>query len=236
MSAIFITGAGTDVGKTFVACRLVAELRRRGYTVAAFKPLASGFDPAHPETSDPGALLTALGEPVLSANLDRIAPFRYRAPLAPDLAAAAEGRCVDFDAVVAFSRRAMATADMVVIEGVGGVMSPIAERHTVLDWISALGSPALLVTGTYLGAQTHALTALAALQRRSVAVHAVVASETHGSTVGLNDGSRSLARFTTPVPVVTVPRLPPGASHATFATLADLFCRTATRVRSGPGR
>jgi len=231
VSAIFVTGAGTDIGKTFVACGIVAELRHRGCAVAAFKPLASGFDPAHTETSDPGALLTALGEPVSPANLDRITPFRYRAPLAPDMAAKAEGRTVDFDAVVAFSRQAMAAADMVVIEGVGGVMSPIAEHHTVLDWIAALGIPTLLVTGTYLGAQTHALTALAALQRRSVAVHALVASETSDSTVGLSDSSRSLARFTAPVPVVTVPRLPQGAPHAAFATLADLFCGAATRVR-----
>ena len=231
MSAIFITGAGTDVGKTFVACGLVAEFRHRGRAVAAFKPLASGFDPAQPQASDPGALLNALGEPVSPANLDRIAPFRYRAALAPDMAAAAEGKSVDFGAVVAFSRQAMEAADMVIIEGVGGVMSPIAERHTVIDWIAALGVPALLVSGTYLGAQTHALTALAALQRRSIAVHAVVASETTGSTVSLSENMRSLARFTAPVPVVAIPRLAPGASHPAFAALADLFCATPTHVR-----
>ncbi|MGH6974406.1 MAG: dethiobiotin synthase [Stellaceae bacterium] len=231
MSAIFVTGAGTDVGKTFVACGLVAELRRRGRAVAAFKPLASGFDPAQPQASDPGALLTALGEPVSPASLDRVAPFRYRAALAPDMAAAAEGKSVDFDAVVAASRQAMAATDMVIIEGVGGVMSPIAERHTVLDWIAALAVPAVLVTGTYLGAQTHALTALAALQRRSIAVHAVVASETAGSTVDLRENVRSLARFTAPVPVVAIPRLTPNASQPAFAALADLFCAAATHVR-----
>lgn len=231
MTAIFITGAGTDVGKTFVASGLIAELRRRNRTVAAFKPLVSGFDPARPELSDPGVLLTALGEQVSPANLDRIAPWRYAAALAPDMAAAAEGRSVDFNAVVKFSRRAAMAADLVVIEGVGGVMSPIAERHTVLDWIVALDLPAVLVSGTYLGAQTHALTALAALQSRSIAVHAVVACETADSTVGLTASARSLARFADPVPVVALPRLPRDAPHPTFTALADLFCRDATRVR-----
>jgi len=231
VSAIFVTGAGTDVGKTFVACGLVAEFRRRGHAVAAYKPLASGFDPTHPAASDPGALLTALGEPVSPANLDRIAPFRYRAALAPDMAAAAEGKRIDFDAVVAVSRQAATVAELVVIEGVGGVMSPITERHTVIDWIAALRVSALLVTGTYLGAQTHALTALDALQRRSIAVHAVVANETAGSTVGLSENMRSLARFTASVPVVAIPRLSSGASHPAFATLADLFCGTPTHVR-----
>ena len=231
MSAIFVTGAGTDVGKTFVACGLISELRRRGHAVAGFKPLVSGFDPAQPQTSDPGALLTALGEPVSPANLDCIAPFRYRAALAPDMAAAAEGKSVDFDAVVALSRQAANAAEFVVIEGVGGVMSPITERHTVIDWIAALRMPAVLVTGTYLGAQTHALTALAALQRRSIAVHALVASETSGSTVSLSENIRSLARFTAPVPVVAIPRLSSDATHPAFAVLADLFCAATTHVR-----
>lgn len=231
MSAIFVTGAGTDVGKTFVAGGLVTELRRRGRAVAAFKPLASGFDPAQPQASDPGALLTALGQPISPTNLDRIAPFRYRAALAPDIAAAAEGKSVDFDAVVAFARQAIAVAEFVIIEGVGGVMSPITEQHTVIDWIAALGIPALLVTGTYLGAQTHVLTALAALQRRSIAVHAVIASETASSTVSLSENALSLARFVAPVPVVAIPRLPPDGSHPAFVTLADLFCGTPTHVR-----
>ena len=231
MTAIFVTGTGTDVGKTFVACGLVTEFRRRGHPVAAFKPLASGFDPARPETSDPGALLTALGNRISPAALDCIAPWRYAAALAPDMAAKAEGKCVDFDAVVAFSRAALGTAEMVVIEGVGGAMSPIAARHTVLDWIAALDLRALVVTGTYLGAQTHALTALAALQARRVQVLAMVASETPGSTVSLAETTRSLARFAAPLPVVSIPRLAPGAPHAAFAALADLFCCDAAHVR-----
>jgi len=231
MTAIFVTGTGTDVGKTFVACGLVTEFRRRGHPVAAFKPLASGFDPARPETSDPGALLTALGNRISPAALDCIAPWRYAAALAPDMAAKAEGKCVDFDAVVAFSRAALGAAEMVVIEGVGGAMSPIAARHTVLDWIAGLQLPALLVTGTYLGAQTHALTALAALQARGVKVLAMVASETPGSTVSLAETTRSLTRFAAPVPVVSIPRLAPGAPHAAFTALADLFCCDAAHVR-----
>ncbi|MDE2229254.1 MAG: dethiobiotin synthase [Alphaproteobacteria bacterium] len=231
MSAIFVTGTGTDIGKTFVACGLIGELRRRGRAVAAFKPLASGFDPACPEAGDPGALLAALGEPVSLTTLDRIAPWRYEAALAPNMAAEAEGKRVDFDAVVAFSHQATHAADAVVIEGVGGAMSPVAARHTVLDWIVALNLPALLVTGTYLGAQSHALTAFAALRGRGITVAALVANETPDSAVGLDETVRSLARFASPVPVVSLPRLAPGAPHAAFAALADLFCCDAAHVR-----
>ena len=231
MTAIFVTGTGTDVGKTFVACGLITELRRRGRRVAAFKPLASGFDPAQAATSDPGALLAALDEPLLPANLDRIAPWRYAAPLAPDAAAAAEGKRVDFGAVVAFSRRARDAAELAVIEGVGGVMSPIAAHHTMLDWMAALALPTVLVAGSYLGAQSHALTALAALQARQIPVRALVVSETAGAAVGLADTVAALARFAKPVPVIAVPRLAPGAPHPAIVALADLFCCDAARVR-----
>jgi len=231
VSALFVTGAGTDVGKTFVACGLATELRRRGRVVAAFKPLASGFDPAQPEASDPGALLTALGEPATVANLDRIAPWRYRAALAPDMAAEAEGKRIDFDALVAFSLHAATSAEFVIIEGVGGVMSPISASSTVLDWMAELALPALLVSGSHLGAQSHALTALLALHARRIAVLALVVSETEGSTVGLVETRNSLARFAAPTPVVSIPRLARDASHAAFRTIADLFCGDATHVR-----
>lgn len=228
MSAIFISGTGTDVGKTFVGCGLIAEIKRRRRTIAAFKPLVSGFNPEQPQASDPGALLAALGESVSSMALDRIAPWRYRAALAPDMAAEAEAKSVDFDAVVAYSRRATRAAEIVIIEGVGGVMSPIAPRHTVLDWITALDLPVLFVTGTYLGAQSHALTALAALRGRDIRVCAVVVSETPDSTVDLHATARSLIRFLS-VPVLVLPRR--ATSHLTFVALADLFCCDAARVR-----
>src|SRR5579871_163369 len=95
MSAIFITGTGTDVGKTFVASSLVRLFRQMGRTVDAIKPVVSGFDPQTAETSDPGILLEALGRPVTPEEIERISPWRFREPLSPDLAAAIEGRRID---------------------------------------------------------------------------------------------------------------------------------------------
>lgn len=220
MSAVFVTATGTDIGKTFTACGLVAELKRRGRQVTALKPLASGFDPAHAAESDPGRLLAALGLTLDDANLDRIAPWRFRAALAPDMAARLEGKRVDFAAVVAFCRRAARGPGDLVIEGVGGVMSPIADGQTGLDWMAALDLPVIVVAGTYLGAQSHALTALEALAARNLAVRALVLSETPDSPVGHAETASSLARFAPGLPVVTLPRhnAAPG-----FARLADLL-------------
>jgi dethiobiotin synthetase len=156
MSAIFVTAAGTDIGKTFVACGLVRALQARGRKVAALKPIASGFVPTDPERSDSGRLLAALGRPVTTETIAQVSPWRFAAALSPDMAAAREGRTVDFAAVVGFCRDAVATRDgALLIEGIGGVMTPLDARHTVLDWMAALDIPIVLVAGSYLGAISH---------------------------------------------------------------------------------
>ena len=161
MTAIFITATGTDVGKTFVAAALIRHLRQMGRTVDAIKPIVSGFDPARPNTSDPGVLLTALGKQVTQPEIDRIAPWRYRAPLSPDLAARREGKTIDVNAVIEFCHNAIETKeDILLIEGVGGIMVPLDEHKTVLDVMMALRLPLILVAGSYLGTISHTLTAL----------------------------------------------------------------------------
>src|SRR5262249_21918620 len=102
VTAAFVTATGTDVGKTFVTAGLIRHFRTAGRAVEAFKPVVSGFDPATPALSDPGMLLAALGRKVTPEELDRIAPFRFAAPLSPDMAARREGRTLDFDAIVEF--------------------------------------------------------------------------------------------------------------------------------------
>jgi dethiobiotin synthetase len=227
MSAFFVTGSGTEIGKTFVTASLIHTLRRRGRAVAALKPVASGFDPAHPEDSDPGTLLAALGEGISTQTLDRIAPWRFRAPLSPDMAAARENRRIDFATLIEHSRNAVAGAlDTLLIEGIGGVMVPLDERHTVLDWISALRLPAIIVSGSYLGAISHALTALDGLRNRSLAVAALVVNETPQSTVALDETAATIARFADRIPVLTLPRLAHASQpHSAIEHLTEVLDR-----------
>ncbi len=227
MSANFITGTGTDIGKTWLACALLRHWRAEGRPVAAFKPVLSGFDPQRPAASDAGALLAALGRKATSAELDAIAPWRFAAPLAPDMAAALEGRCVDFAELVAYTRRSASASALrpsgnscpTLIEGVGGVMAPIDERHTVRDWIAAAGLPCVLVSGSYLGSLSHALTALEALARVGAGVTAIAVNETPGSSVGLDATLESLARHTAGIPVLAIARNAPQAGVARLAAL-----------------
>ena len=221
MTAIFVTGSGTDVGKTFLSAALIRHWRAAGHTVAAFKPVVSGFDPATPETSDPGVLLAALGRPT---EIETISPWRFAVPLSPDMAAAREGRALDFEAIVAFSRRAVGSADRVLIEGVGGVMVPLDERHTVLDWMSALRLPVLLVAGSYLGTISHTLTALRVLVQRNLTIAAIAVSESVAPGATLDETAAAIARFSDLIEVVGVPRLTSEAHrHPAIARIATLI-------------
>lgn len=209
MTTVFVTSSGTGIGKTFVMLQLIAELKALGSRVRALKPVASGFDAAQPDGSDTALLLRAQGLAIDAANLDVVTPFRFAAPVSPDMAAAREGRSVDFDALVASCRAAGDRGTVTLIEGIGGVMAPLDARHTVLDWIAALHVPALLVVGSYLGSLSHSLTAAAALRQHGVVLLGVVVSESAEQPVPADETAATLARFVAPAPVRVLSRAAP---------------------------
>lgn len=225
MTAIFVTATGTDIGKTFVTTGLIAHYRKDGRAVDAIKPVVSGFAPERCAQSDPARLLAALGREVSVEEIARISPWRFAAPLSPHTAARQEGRPIDYNAVVEFSRRAIANRrGILLIEGIGGIMVPLDDRHTVLDWMSLLRIPIILVTGTYVGTISHTLTALEVLARRNLNVAAVVVSESEGSAATLSDTLATLHEFAEANDLIGIPRLAPGATDApAFAALASLF-------------
>jgi len=225
MSAIFVSATGTDVGKTFVTAGLIRHFRKDGRAVDALKPVVSGFDPAALAQSDPGALLAALGRPLTIAEAERVSPWRFAAPVSPDMAARREGRAIDFAAVTDFCRSAVAgRRGHLFIEGIGGIMVPLDQSHTVLDLISQLRLPLLLVAGTYVGTISHTLTALQVLARRNLDVAAVIVSESEGSAASLEDTVATIARFSDSLDVVGIPRLADAAAaDPAFAAIARLL-------------
>jgi dethiobiotin synthetase len=222
VSAYFITATGTDIGKTFVTRGLIRALRAAGRGVAALKPVMSGFDPAEAAGSDSGLLLAALGRPVTPQTIAEISPWRFAAPLAPDMAAAREGRTLDLRELITFCHAAIvAEPGVLLIEGAGGLMSPVSAEHVMLDWIAALARPVILVAGTYLGTISHTLTALDVLGRRSLKVVAVVVSETAGSPVRLDETCKTLSRFAPQHDIVALPRVAASAlEHPALGHLA----------------
>jgi dethiobiotin synthetase len=221
--AAFVTATGTGIGKTFVGAGLIRHWRATGREVAAIKPVVSGFDPAAWRESDPAVLLAALGHTPSLEEIERISPWRFRAPLSPHMAARREGRAVGYGDVIEFCRRAMdeCRGGMLLIEGIGGIMVPLDDDHTVLDWMTMLRVPIVLVSGSYVGTISHTLTALEVLARRNLDIAGVVVSESEASAASLADTVATLARFADALEVVGLPRLSPDASeHPTFARIA----------------
>lgn len=208
MKTLFVTGSGTELGKTLVTAALAHQLRRSGQSVRAIKPIISGYTAEeHPE-SDTGILLDSLGEAHEPVAIERVSPWRFAAPLSPDMAAARENRSIDFAALVDFCADCAAgPEDTLLIEGVGGVMVPLTEDKTVLDWMAAVSAPCIVVVGSYLGTISHTLTAVEAVRQRGIGIAGIVISESEESPVPVPETAGAIARFAPGIPILAVPRL-----------------------------
>lgn len=151
---VFVTGTDTGVGKTVFSAALVAFLREAGANVAASKPLCSGG------RDDARRLREALGH---RGSLDAVNPWHFRAPLAPLLAARREGRRIPFTPVMRHLRQIQADADILIVEGAGGLLSPLGEGFGALELILALDAQPVIVCPNRLGAINQVLLVLAAL-------------------------------------------------------------------------
>lgn len=154
---IFITGTDTGVGKTVLTSLLAGFLRKRGVRVAAFKPVCSGG------RSDARLIMESLGG---TLSLDEVNPWHFRAAVAPVLAAKMEKRRVGMEQVVGHIRKFRKTHDVVLVEGAGGLLSPLGADFDSRDLIEALGASPVIVAANKLGAVNHVLLTLEALPER----------------------------------------------------------------------
>ncbi len=211
MAGIFISATGTGIGKTYLTEQLLRFDSAHEQCLTASKPIISGW-PQNKEDiqhTDTGIILRAQQLPLTDEHIQDCSPWRYRAPLTPSMAAKKEGNPIDDSALVSHCRQKIALAvknhKIHLLEGVGGIMAPISSQMTCLSWLKQLDCACILVTGSYLGALSHTLTALAALANQQIPVKAVVVSETPNSTVSLEDTVEALAHWATPLPVLPLP-------------------------------
>ena len=202
---LFVTGTDTGVGKTVVACALLAALRARGRDVAAMKPVETGVGPAGPE--DALALRRAAGS---AEALDEVCPQRFALPAAPSVAAAAEGRRVSLDAILASYRGLRARHECVVVEGAGGLLVPLEPGVDMADLAARMRLPLIVVARGALGTINHTLLTLEAAERRGLRLAGVVVS----SPAPLSDADEAnlaaLRRALGSRLVGEIPPLPPG--------------------------
>lgn len=172
---LFITGTDTGVGKTRVAAALARALRQRGVDVGVLKPAETGVGEAGP--ADARALREAAGS---SEALAGICPQAFALPAAPAVAAAAEGRTVDREAIRGAFAAQAAGHELVLVEGAGGLRVPLDEGLDMAGLARELGLPVLVVARAALGTINHTRLTLEAAERDGLAVAGVVISHADG--------------------------------------------------------
>lgn len=163
----FVTGTDTEVGKTHISAALLHWCTSQGWRSAGFKPVAAGLEQAdgHWINADVQALRLAGSVPLTDAE---VGPCQFKAACAPHLAAAMEGRSIDFDALLRATRQLALRSDALVVEGVGGFVVPLGGERDTADLAQALGFPVVLVVGLRLGCLNHALLTAESVQARGL--------------------------------------------------------------------
>jgi dethiobiotin synthetase len=183
LNGVFVTGTGTEVGKTVVAAAIARTLATQGKQVAVFKPAVTGLHPADGPISADIERFSAHRPPdheVLRAAADSpqsddaISPYRYGPPASPHLAAALADEEIDPQRLLDAARAAAASADVLVCEGVGGLLVPLSPTYLVRDFARDLGLPLVIVASPGLGTINHTLLTIEAARATDLAVDAVV--------------------------------------------------------------
>lgn len=209
LRGLFVTGTDTGVGKTWVSSALASAMTRAGVRVGVIKPVATGATRVDGEwrSEDTEALIAAIGREV---PRHRVTPILFEEPLAPPVAARRAGEPLDFGRLLAATEEAIAWwsgpggAEVVVVEGVGGLLCPIAERKTVADLAVALDFPVVVVARRGLGTLNHTLLTVEASLLRGLRLAGVVlnGAEPIGSPIAEQTNPEELSRWLGNVPLL----------------------------------
>lgn len=184
MRGLFITATDTDTGKTFITGCIAATLKRRGLNVGVFKPLASGGvynENNQLVAEDANFLMMAAG----IAENDRhiVNQVCLEPALTPAIAAKISGSSIDMDAVIKKLLVDAERYDIVLVEGVGGIVAPLWEDYLVADMMRRLALPAIVVCNSGLGAINHTVLTLDYALARGIAVKGVIMNNWQGGVL-----------------------------------------------------
>jgi dethiobiotin synthetase len=197
---LFVTGTGTEVGKTVVSAVIAHTLATEGKRVAVFKPAVTGLDEG--VETDHALLRRASGS---SQSDEGIVPYRYGPPASPHLAAALAGEEIDPERLRQAVRAAAEDADAIVCEGVGGLLVPLSPSYLVRDLAVDLGYPLVVVASPGLGTINHTLLTLEAARAAGLEVAAVVLTPWPGEPTEIERSNRKTIASLGDVEVLTFP-------------------------------
>ncbi|HZI90679.1 MAG TPA: dethiobiotin synthase [Thermoleophilaceae bacterium] len=206
MRGIFVTGTDTGVGKSVLAAAICAALARQGARVAAFKPVVTGTDDPPGEWPPDHELLAAQ----TGQQPAEVTPRTFGPGVSPHLAAEMGGERVYPEEFAAGARRAAEGADMLVCEGVGGLMVPLARNYLVRDLAVELGLPLVVVARPGLGTISHTLLTVSAARNAGLPVAGVVITPWPAEADALCVSNRETIERLSGVTVSALPPTEPG--------------------------
>lgn len=201
MRGVFVTGTGTEVGKTVVAAVIARTLAAAGQHVAVFKPAVTGLDE---QPADHELLRVGAGSGQSDAE---IAPYRYGPPASPHLAAEEAGEKIERGRLLSAVRAAGNGADFLVCEGVGGLLVPLSPEYLVRDFAVDLGLPLVIAASPGLGTINHTLLTIAAARSAGLKVEAVVLTPWPQQASAVEKSNRETIATLAGVEVETLPHL-----------------------------
>jgi dethiobiotin synthetase len=193
---LFITGTDTGVGKTMLTALLVKFLRGRGVNAAALKPVCSGG------RGDARKIFAAM-DGVLP--LDEINPWHFRAAVAPLLAARRENKKVKLSQVLAHARAMQKRFEILLVEGAGGLLSPLGEKFDSRDLILALRAKPIIVAQNKLGAVNQILLTLEALPEKFRAQSKVILVSPPKPDAAAKSNAKLMGQFFAPAKIFQMP-------------------------------
>ncbi|HEV2859032.1 MAG TPA: dethiobiotin synthase [Solirubrobacterales bacterium] len=199
---LFVTGTGTEVGKTVVAAVLARTLAEEGNRVAVFKPAVTGLE--EEGESDHALLRRASGS---DQTDEQIAPYRYQPPASPHLAASMAGERIEPERLREAVRDAAANADAIVCEGVGGFLVPLSPTYLVRDLAVDLGYPLVIVASPGLGTINHTLLTIESARAAGLEVAAIVLNPWPDEPSEIESSNRETIAKLGEVRVETLPHL-----------------------------
>jgi len=219
VKTVVIVGSDTGVGKTFVGCGVARALVDIGRRVVAIKPVETGCADEPAPTEDGVQLARASGQ-----RSPRMALRRFRHAITPALAADLEGGAVELAPLRADLARESAAADILLLEGAGGLLSPLAWTWSLIDLALALQATALVVAGDRLGCLNHALLTVQALGQAGIPIAGVVLSAPPVPDASTGGNFTVLRRLLPGRPIAALPRLPLPDGDARFPEIARWLC------------
>jgi dethiobiotin synthetase len=193
MMGFFIAGSDTGIGKTLVAAALLHAYAGHGYRVLGMKPVAAGAELVDGVwVNEDVAVLRAAGN--VQAEPDLLNPYLFREAIAPHIAAEHKGVRIEIPRIRAAYEALAAEADVVVVEGVGGLLVPLSEQKDAADLAVVLDLPLILVVGMRLGCINHALLTVEAIAARGLMLAGWVANRLDPAMAAYDENLSALSK------------------------------------------